>query len=1156
MPEYLSPGVYTEEIDTGSKPIEGVSTSTAGVVGVAERGPVNVPILITGYGEYTRWFGGRLSFTDFHNANGPHCFLPHGVEGFFTNGGKRVFVTRVLDTEGVTKSRLFLFDRGTAGSASTMILRAAGEASGTAANPPLLYVLDASQLTTVLPHNWVRIGDGSPAEYRQVAAIGTAGANTHVPLNFALSYPHAHGGGAAEAVDQFTAAQDNVNYAGVFLLTGGAPRGVASIALHSASSTDIAQLRAQSQTPNKPLLEIGAAGTGEYHLAVQVTILDPHTARATLEAPLAMAYPNGTTVTPLRAPVPSQTAHLALDAGVGDALIYVDNRNSVFNTTTDLVLVHAADPSRNEVRRIGQLGQITLAQGAYAGYGAASIVEKFDVADDDRALTALAPAATNTLTLDDVSFLRASDQLLVDVGVNRETVTIQSIAGSVVTIAPPNLTINHPAGRLVTPVFSLKKLTAAAPAGSRVLAVDNRISLSEGDVVRVGAAPQEEYATILVIPNRAPGGVSPDAGNLVLDHPLLFAHATGTEVRRQKPPIPDVTNPAPPTVLVLDVPAAGSEILVSDVEQYGAAPLEFVRVTTFAGPVFYHRINAAAAQTPVEVTLQTALERAHPPGSVLVGRDPLIQVEALDAGGWGNRLRISVEDEVPGLVSRTQLTTIVNPTHIRLASVAGVEAGTILELLDPLNGDAVVGDPLKVVSIDRATNFTLTLAGAGLSAAQQAAQVNAVAQSKRLGVRSRELRLTVHLLHQHEPAVPQHDQLVIDSEAFRNLSMDARHSRYFQTILGDIAGPLRLADRRPEGESWYVRVHDLAQDLPEPARTTALESVRFGPEALEDVLPTGVLRPARHALEDGDDSVATLTDDTYIGVDSINPEDRTGLHSLINVDEISIVSVPGRTSAAMQGALIDHCELMRYRFAVLDGPMYPNDSLNDVQQQRQQFDTKYAALYHPWLLIEDPFPVNLAKIPNFAIPPSGHVVGIYARTDIDRGVHKSPANEVVRGILGLQRILNKAEQDILNPFPVNINVIRDFRPDNRSIRVWGGRVITSDTDWKYVNVRRLLIFIEKSIDRGLQWVVFEPNAEPLWARVRRTISNFLTTVWRNGALEGTKPEEAYFVKCDRTTMTQTDIDNGRLIVVIGVAPVKPAEFVIIRIGLWTAHAES
>jgi uncharacterized protein len=162
----------------------------------------------------------------------------------------------------------------------------------------------------------------------------------------------------------------------------------------------------------------------------------------------------------------------------------------------------------------------------------------------------------------------------------------------------------------------------------------------------------------------------------------------------------------------------------------------------------------------------------------------------------------------------------------------------------------------------------------------------------------------------------------------------------------------------------------------------------------------------------------------------------------------------------------------------------------------------------------------------------------------------------VRGITGLQRTLNKGEQDILNPFPANINVIRDFRTNNRGLRVFGARVLTSDPDWKYINVRRLLIFIEASIDRGLQWVVFEPNAEALWARVRRSISNFLTLIWRDGGLEGTKVEEAYFVKCDRTTMTQTDIDNGRLIVLVGVAPVKPAEFVIIRIGLFTAHADN
>jgi hypothetical protein len=503
------------------------------------------------------------------------------------------------------------------------------------------------------------------------------------------------------------------------------------------------------------------------------------------------------------------------------------------------------------------------------------------------------------------------------------------------------------------------------------------------------------------------------------------------------------------------------------------------------------------------------------------------------------------------------LRNIVDPTHIRLASAAGVEAGTILELLDPLNGNVVVGEPLKVVSIDRASNYTITLAGTGLSAGQQAAEAAAVAAGMHVGVRSREFRLTVHLLRQRDPAMPSRNEQVIDTEIFRHLSMDSRHSRYVQTIIGDFGAgvELRLSDRRPEGESWYVRVHDLAQDLAEPTRTNALESIRLGPETLVDILPNGRRRPARHALVGGDDSIATLRDDHYIGREDPEPENRTGLQSLRNEEEISLVACPGQVTPAIQQALIDHCELMRYRFAVLDGERPPADSLADVQIQRQQFDSKYAALYHPWLLISDPFPTNLDQIANYAVPPSGHTLGIYARTDVERGVHKAPANEVVRGIVGLQRMLNKGEHDILNPYPVNINVIRDFRLNNRGIRVWGGRVITSDPDWKYVNVRRLLIFLEASIDRGLQWVVFEPNAEPLWARVRRTISNFLTVVWRNGALEGTTVEEAFFVKCDRTTMTQTDIDNGRLICLIGVAPVKPAEFVIIRIGLWTAHAE-
>jgi phage tail sheath protein FI len=235
--------------------------------------------------------------------------------------------------------------------------------------------------------------------------------------------------------------------------------------------------------------------------------------------------------------------------------------------------------------------------------------------------------------------------------------------------------------------------------------------------------------------------------------------------------------------------------------------------------------------------------------------------------------------------------------------------------------------------------------------------------------------------------------------------------------------------------------------------------------------------------------------------------------------------------------------------AILDPA--PDSDLEAIQGQRSNFDSKYAALYYPQIIIRDP--LYDKDVP---IPPSGHIAGIYARSDTERGVWKAPANEVVRGITGLEKTINKGEQDILNPPPYQINVIRDFRTRGRGYRVWGARLITSDSAWKYVPVRRLFMFLEESLDEGLQWVVFEPNDRPLWARVRQSISNFLTTQWRAGALMGNTPEEAFFVQCDETTMTQDDIDNGRLIVLVGVAPVKPAEFVIIRISQKTALAEA
>ena len=227
--------------------------------------------------------------------------------------------------------------------------------------------------------------------------------------------------------------------------------------------------------------------------------------------------------------------------------------------------------------------------------------------------------------------------------------------------------------------------------------------------------------------------------------------------------------------------------------------------------------------------------------------------------------------------------------------------------------------------------------------------------------------------------------------------------------------------------------------------------------------------------------------------------------------------------------------------------------MNEIRDFRGKFDSKYAALYHPWIEILDPTgaPAQGAPPRRLLLPPSGFVAGIYARSDIERGVHKAPANEVVRGLTRFEANINKARQDVLNP--EGINALRFF--EGRGNRVWGARTMSSDPEWKYVNVRRLFIYIEHSIDKGTQWAVFEPNNERLWANIRQTVEDFLLVLWRDGALLGDKPEQAYFVRCDRTTMTQNDLDNGRLICLIGVAPVKPAEFVIFRIGQWTADAK-
>lgn len=284
--------------------------------------------------------------------------------------------------------------------------------------------------------------------------------------------------------------------------------------------------------------------------------------------------------------------------------------------------------------------------------------------------------------------------------------------------------------------------------------------------------------------------------------------------------------------------------------------------------------------------------------------------------------------------------------------------------------------------------------------------------------------------------------------------------------------------------------------------------------------------------------------DHTLGPQSLAPLDA--------IDGINLVAAPGYTDAASTEAVMAHCEARGDRFAILDAPAdVPSlDQLTRANNEEgglrpRQSERGLAAVYTPWIYTPD-----ILTGETVAQPPSGHLAGVYSRIDTERGVYKAPANTVLRGATGLTRAILGSEQAMLNP--AGVNVIRSFAD---GIRVWGARTLADPaSDWRYVPVRRLVTMIAQSIERGTRWVVFEPNDLSLWKSIRRDVGAFLNTLWREGALAGATPEQAFFVKCDSETTTQEDIDAGRVIALIGIAPVRPAEFVILRIGQSTQQS--
>lgn len=492
----------------------------------------------------------------------------------------------------------------------------------------------------------------------------------------------------------------------------------------------------------------------------------------------------------------------------------------------------------------------------------------------------------------------------------------------------------------------------------------------------------------------------------------------------------------------------------------------------------------------------------------------VLRVTAANPGAWAEKMRVTV---VPSSKAKTQVFD-VDGADLTLKNADGFNAGDVVELFDgKTTAYATIKSVLdKVITLD--APCTLAVADTKVGTSKY--------------IRTCEITITARL----DDTVETYENLSLKPEALNYAPVKTAKSDliHVEVLPGKPAAAAAPAVKDENKDNKDKK--DAPAAAPAPAKAAGITPYDLCAGVGEGMVLT---------LEGGSDgSVLNVTPDAYIGADD-GPGKRTGLQAFQENGVVSVLAIPGVTAPEVQAALIGFCENRKSCFAILDVPMDLKKT-NDVATFRDMYDSTYAAMYHPWLQM---FDAGAKRTDYF--PPSGAMAGIYARSDNSRGVHKAPANEVVRGCTGLSCNYNVGEQDILNP--IGVNLIRAL--PGQGIRVWGARTISSNGLWKYVNVRRLFIFIEESIKANTNWVVFEPNSETLWSRVTRTIETFLATCWRDGALAGSSPEQAFFVECGPTTMTQDDIDNGRLICQIGIAPVKPAEFVIFRITQKTATGE-
>lgn len=973
MPEYLAPGVYVEEIPSGNKPIQAASTSTAGMVGMTERGPVNTPTLVTSRGAYARLFGGDLNPFGY---TGGRDALPYGAEGFFTNGGARLYVVRVVGPAATESS-----------------LQLVAEDTRIAASPALAQQARAGQLTMLVndpgalsPGDTILFADGTASEMAAVSGRAYA----------------VIGGG----LDNGFAEGDEIHRQTLTAIAG------TLLADLAADDTAIVLDDVVGLSENDILMLSDASDAPARHEFVTIQAIDGATGTITLTAPLAFDHAATSTLSSMADAAPPLALAGDVVASAGPVVLDTD----------------AAGVSEGDAVRIEN--------------GDASVIELAVVT------AVIAPGATP---------VRPEIGAGLRNGYPAGSDCVQQVAAAI-------------AGAL----------TAALEAGRTEIVLTDTNGLAADSVLVVrdasGEVANQEVVTIQA--------VDVPTSTITLTGPLARDHAAASTLEL-------LTDDTPAGVLNAAVAASGAPVRL-DVHDGAFAIDAFVRIAGGGAQEF-----AFVTALPEVVALAAPIGANHAAGTRTVPAVAVLTVHARWPGSWGDMLRVT---STPASLVQTQTTALVaaDDDTITVATAFGLFPGSVIRFAN--------GPSTEVLSVDASEGVVTLTQPIGVEIAEGTA------------VASQEFSLQVERLDNGRTA---------EEEVFDRLSLASEHPRYALKIIG----------------GW-----DTGAGRPSESGASSLIRLSDDADGATRVMP--LVHDVPRMLDGGTDDAANVGESSYVGESAQDPADRTGVQALENEPTISIVGVPGQTSLTVQKALVAHCEKMRFRFAVLDTPL--GSPITAARSHRQNFDTTRAAIYYPGLEIADRFGETGDKR---VIAPSGHVIGVYARTDLTRGVHKAPANEVLRGILSFETALTKGEQDILNP--INLNCLRDFRTENRGLRVYGARVATSDPEWKYVNVRRLLLFIEQSLDSGLQWAVFEPNDQPLWDTVKQSITNFLTTVWRSGALEGTKQEEAFFVNIGYDiTMSQDDIDNGRMIVEIGVAPVKPAEFVIVRISQKTREATS